>query len=111
MDVFCKKGDALFEKEYPEGNAYQAKMEQVPEFGIRMVKAWRITDSEYEVFTVIYNKTNRDYATTEWTCTFANKGVKVHEEKIKVDNVRANSRVIARHKVLYAGNATRVDCV
>ena len=108
--TFCAWADERAEKDYPGGNPYYINREQVPEFGVKVVKSWIASSNQYTVLTVVYNKTNQEHASTEWTCTLSNKGVKVYEGKIKVDDVKANSRVITKHQILYNGNATKVDC-
>jgi hypothetical protein len=108
--TFCASMDEWYAKNYPKGNPLEAKKEKVPEFGIVMVEAARETRSRYVFYTVVYNGTAEDRGTTEWICVLNNAKKKVYEENVKVENVKANSRVVTRHVFDYDGNADNVTC-
>jgi hypothetical protein len=108
---FCERADEWFNENHPYGNPLEARRERLPEFGIAVTNASRETNTRYLFFTVVYNGTAEDRGTTEWTCTLSNaKNTKVYEKKLRVDNVKANSRVITRNVFHYDGNADNVQC-
>jgi hypothetical protein len=77
---------------------------------ISVLKAERRgSDSTFLLFSV-ENTSDQQFAWTEWSCVFLNKGDPVHEERSAVENIPPRGRAIQRIIQDYGGPFDKIEC-
>ena len=76
---------------------------------IRVLKADRSGNHTYLLFQV-NNASEQRFESSSWSCVFVNKGLPVHEERTRIENIPAKGQAIKREIQGFGGQFDSVEC-